>query len=82
MNQNWRRRSQKQTKFAFRHGDAIFRHGGQGIKSFLILIFFFVSYVEEVEESLYMVIIFQNLVYGGRDLMGKVALIHPKYTPI
>jgi hypothetical protein len=35
---------------------------------------FFVGFVEELEESLFMVLIFQKVVYVGRDLAKKVVV--------
>jgi hypothetical protein len=35
---------------------------------------FFVGFVEETEESLFMVIVFQNIVYVGLDLSEKMVV--------
>jgi len=35
---------------------------------------FFVGFVEDIEESLFMVIVFQNIVYVDRDLSEKMVV--------
>jgi hypothetical protein len=41
----------------------------QGVQ---ILNFFFVGFVKEVEEILYMMMLFQKIVYGSQDLTDRV----------
>lgn len=35
---------------------------------------FFVGFVEEIDRSIFMVIVFQNIVYVGQDLSGKMVV--------
>jgi hypothetical protein len=41
-----------------------------------------VSFVEEMVERLYMVLLFQNAAYGGQDLAIKIAIRYPKYSDL